>query len=71
MNALPPGYFDTDMTAELRESDHQRARLLGRIPLRATGDLGQLTELVRLLVRPGGSYITGSVFTVDGGWTVA
>lgn len=71
VNCMAPGYFRTDMTAGLTDSNHHRSRLLERIPLRSIGDPSQLLEMVRLLVGPGGSYITGSVFTVDGGWTVA
>lgn len=71
VNCLAPGYFGTDMTADLLRSDHHRERLLGRIPLRAFGDPGQLLATARLLVAAGSSYITGAVFTIDGGWSVA
>lgn len=71
VNCLAPGYFGTDMTADLLGNDHHRDRLLSRIPLRAFGHPDQLLATTRLLISLGGSYITGSVFTVDGGWSVA
>lgn len=71
VNCLAPGYFDTDMTADLIASDHHRERLLSRIPLRTIGDPAQLLATTRLLVGPGSTYITGTTFTVDGGWTIA
>jgi NAD(P)-dependent dehydrogenase (short-subunit alcohol dehydrogenase family) len=69
VNCLAPGYFDTDMTEDLRASANQRARLLGRIPMGVFGLPHQIAELVRVLVGPGGGYITGSVLSVDGGWS--
>jgi NAD(P)-dependent dehydrogenase (short-subunit alcohol dehydrogenase family) len=71
VNCLAPGYFETDMTADLIASDHHRERLLSRIPLRTFGDPAHLLATTRLLVGPGSTYITGTTFTVDGGWTIA
>jgi NAD(P)-dependent dehydrogenase (short-subunit alcohol dehydrogenase family) len=69
VNCLAPGYFTTDMTEDLVRSDHHRRRLLEHIPMGALGVPSQLTGVVRLLLGPGGSYITGAVIPVDGGWT--
>ncbi len=69
VNCLAPGYFATDMTEDLRDSEHQSGRLLEHIPLGEFGVPAQIVDVVRLLIGPGGSYITGSVMAVDGGWT--
>lgn len=65
VNAIAPGFIDTDMTAGLPEG--VREGLLGSIPL---GRLGQPEEVARaavFLAGPGGDYITGQVLAVDGG----
>lgn len=64
-NAVAPGFIATDMTAELGED--ARATLLERIPLGRLGTPADVAKLVRFLVGPGGSYITGQLFVVDGG----
>jgi gluconate 5-dehydrogenase len=71
VNCLAPGYFETDMTEDLRHSPRQNERLLARIPQGRMGSPEQIVDVVRLLVGPGGSYITGSVISVDGGWAAA
>lgn len=71
VNCIAPGYFETDMTSDLVNSPRQRDRLLSRIPFGVLGAPSQIVEVVRLLVGSGGSYITGSVIPVDGGWTAA
>ncbi|SCL20098.1 NAD(P)-dependent dehydrogenase, short-chain alcohol dehydrogenase family [Micromonospora pallida] len=71
VNCIAPGYFETDMTNDLRNSEYQRNRLLARIPLGTLGQPSQIVDVVRLLVGPGSSYITGSVIAIDGGWTAA
>jgi NAD(P)-dependent dehydrogenase (short-subunit alcohol dehydrogenase family) len=68
VNCLAPGYFDTDMTEDLRTNERHRNRLLARIPLGVVGAPSQLVDVVRLLIGPGGGYITGAVIPVDGGW---
>ncbi|MCW2494481.1 SDR family oxidoreductase [Jatrophihabitans sp.] len=69
VNCIAPGYFETDMTEELRGSERQHRRLLAHIPVGQFGVPAQIVDVVRLLVGPGGSYLTGAVLPVDGGWT--
>jgi len=65
VNAIAPGFIETDMTAELSETI--RKDLLQRIPLGFFGQPEDIAEAALYLAGPGGRYITGQVFTVDGG----
>ena len=65
VNAIAPGFIDTDMTAVLDEK--ARAALLERIPLNALGKPEDVAEAALYLAGPGGRYVTGQVLTVDGG----
>ncbi len=65
VNAIAPGFIDTDMTAALDEK--ARASLLERIPLNALGKPEDIAEAALYLAGAGGRYITGQVLTVDGG----
>jgi 3-oxoacyl-[acyl-carrier protein] reductase len=65
VNAIAPGFVETDMTAVLTEE--LRAELLHRIPLKSLGQTGDIAEAALFLAGPGARYITGQVLTVDGG----
>lgn len=65
VNAVAPGYIETDMTAGLGEE--QTAALLRQIPMGRLGVSEDVAAAVRFLAGPGGRYITGQVLTVDGG----
>ncbi len=65
VNAVAPGYIETDMTSEL--PDAAREALLGQIPLGRLGQPDDIAPVVRFLAGPGAAYITGQVLIVDGG----
>lgn len=67
-NAIAPGYIETDMTGAL--DDKQTQLLLDRIPLGRLGSPEDVAALVRFLAGPSAGYITGQVFTVDGGMVI-
>ncbi|KPV40141.1 3-ketoacyl-ACP reductase [Thiohalorhabdus denitrificans] len=65
VNAVAPGFIETDMTRELPEE--QREALLQQIPLARLGDPAEVAECVAFLAGPGGGYVTGSTLHVNGG----
>jgi 3-oxoacyl-[acyl-carrier protein] reductase len=68
VNAIAPGYIETDMTSEL--SDEVRSALQSQIALGRLGQPEDIAATVRFLAGPGASYITGQVLVVDGGMVV-
>lgn len=65
VNAIAPGFIDTDMTSQLPEQ--VRSSLEGNIPLGRLGMPEDVAKAVLFLVSPEASYITGQVLHVDGG----
>lgn len=65
VNAVAPGYIDTDMTQAMSES--AREVVLSRIPLKRVGNPRDIAETVAFLASDKASYITGQVISVDGG----
>ena len=68
VNAVAPGFIETEMTAELGE-DAKNA-LMGQIALGRLGSPGDIAAVVRFLAGPDASYITGQVLVVDGGMVI-
>ncbi len=69
VNAIAPGYFETDMTEALRSHDRWRAQLLQRIPAGRFGTPAEVASAVHYLATSASRYVTGTTITVDGGWT--
>ena len=69
VNAVAPGFIDTDMTAEL--SQGQREMLLADIPMKRLGTPGDIAAAVAFLASPAAAYITGETLHVNGGMYMA
>jgi len=66
VNAITPGYIETDMTAE-EVPENAREALLASIPLGRMGAATEIGDVVAFLAGPEASYITGQVVRVNGG----
>src|SRR5438445_792295 len=67
VNALAPGWFPSEMTADLTDDIERSAAFTARIPLGRFGEVPELDGALLLLASPAGSYITGQTIVVDGG----
>lgn len=67
VNAVAPGFMDTDMTASLSETD--RARIAARSALKRLVDVEDVAGAVRYLMSDAAKNVTGTVLTVDAGNT--
>lgn len=65
VNAVAPGFIDTDMTRELPEA--QRDALLTQIPLGRLGQAQEIANVVSFLASEQASYVTGATIPVNGG----
>ena len=65
VNAVAPGFIDTDMTAGLPEA--ARTKMLEMIPLARLGSAQEVAEVVAFLASDKASYVTGEVVRVNGG----
>jgi NAD(P)-dependent dehydrogenase (short-subunit alcohol dehydrogenase family) len=71
VNAVAPGFFASEMTAELGDDPEAFPQfLLERTPLGRGGRAGELDAAVLFLLGSGGSFVTGHVLSVDGGMAV-
>lgn len=71
VNAIAPGHILTDMTRDRLTRDDYLAPVIARTPLRRIGEPADLVGPVAFLLSAAGSFITGEVLVVDGGWIIA
>lgn len=68
VNAIAPGYIDTDMTSVLPDS--VKENIMSAIPLGRMGNVSDIAETAVFLASDAASYITGQVISVDGGMNI-
>lgn len=68
VNAVAPGFIETDMTKAL--ADELKQKIMAQIPLERFGKPEDIAEAVAFLASNAATYITGHVLTVDGGLTM-
>ena len=69
MNAIAPGFIETDMTQALPEA--QREKLLTQVPAGRLGQPQDIAEAVAFLASERAAYITGTTLHVNGGMYMA
>jgi len=68
VNAIAPGYMETDNTAALRADEQRSKQILDRIPAGRWGTPQDLAGAAVFLASPASDYVNGHVLVVDGGW---
>ncbi|MBS1678385.1 MAG: SDR family oxidoreductase [Actinobacteria bacterium] len=71
VNAIAPGYYETQLTASLFEDVERAAWVRSRIPMGRLGQPEDLAGAVAFLLSDASAYVTGQTIAVDGGWTAA
>jgi NAD(P)-dependent dehydrogenase (short-subunit alcohol dehydrogenase family) len=70
VNAISPGHFHTEMSAEMHENPKSREWMMKRIPMRREGELHEVGAVALYLASELGGYITGQEIFIDGGETL-
>ncbi|NCO86305.1 MAG: 2-dehydro-3-deoxy-D-gluconate 5-dehydrogenase KduD [Rhodobacterales bacterium] len=68
VNAIAPGYIETNNTADLRADPARRQAILDRIPAGRWGQPEDIAQTAVFLAAPASRYIHGAILSVDGGW---
>ncbi len=68
VNAIAPGYIETNNTEALRADPKRNADILARIPAGRWGRADDIAETAVFLASPAANYIHGAILNVDGGW---
>jgi len=66
VNAVAPGFIETDMTKKI--PDNIKEKIISSIPMKRFGDAEDIAKMVTFLVSDDASYITGQVFSINGGY---
>lgn len=69
VNALLPGPFATELNLPLTNNSEKYEEFISNIPMGRWGELHEIRGLALYLASPASSYVTGSGFSIDGGWT--
>lgn len=68
VNAIAPGYIETENTRPIREDENRNKEILNRIPAGRWGKTEDLMASVVFLASNASNYINGHVLAIDGGW---
>jgi galactitol 2-dehydrogenase (L-tagatose-forming) len=70
VNALAPGYVGTEMTLKMREQPELFDMWMDMTPMRRCGEPSEIASAALYLASPAASFVTGAIFSIDGGYTV-
>jgi len=68
VNAIAPGFIETDLTKGLRENPKRHDALIQRVPLGRLGTPAEIAGAAIYLASDAASYVTGHMLDIDGGW---
>ena len=69
VNAVAPGWIETEMTEGLRRDARRNDTIMGRTPLDRWGQVEEVGALVKWLLSAEAGFVTGAVYPVDGGYS--
>lgn len=69
VNAICPGWFETEMIEDLTSTENGTSFITSNTPMMRVGKVNEIDGAVLLLASDAGSFMTGSIVMVDGGWT--
>jgi NAD(P)-dependent dehydrogenase (short-subunit alcohol dehydrogenase family) len=69
VNAICPGWFETEMIENLTSTENGSSFITSNTPMMRVGHVNEIDGAVLLLASEAGSFMTGSIVMVDGGWT--
>ena len=68
-NAICPGYFETELTKAVLDTEDFQAYMKGTVPMQRYGKEGELNAGAIFLASDEASYVTGAILPIDGGYT--
>ena len=70
VNAIAPGWFESEMTGEMFADERSQRWMRGRTPMGRPGMAGELDGALLFLASDASSFVTGQTLAVDGGWSI-
>jgi len=70
VNAIAPGWFESEMTGDMFSDERSKKWMAGRTPMGRPGHEGELDGALLYLASDAASFVTGQILAVDGGWTI-
>ena len=68
VNAVAPGWIETEMTQGLRDAPEREEAIMARTPMKRWGKTSEVGALVKWLLSEEASFVTGAIYPVDGGY---